>query len=47
MDISKWGASKQRDAKADTSALEQEIDKLVYALYDLPPDEIAIIEAAR
>ena len=31
--------AKQRDAKADTSALEREIDKLVYALYGLTPEE--------
>lgn len=39
--------TKQRDAKADTSALEREIDDLVYALYGLTPDEITLIEAAR
>ena len=31
---------------ADTAALEKEIDQLVYALYDLTPEEIAIVEAA-
>lgn len=31
-------AAKQRDAEANTSALEQEIDRLVYKLYDLTPD---------
>ena len=31
---------------ADTSILENEIDKLVYALYDLTDDEIAIVEGA-
>lgn len=45
--VDKILAAKQRDAEADTSALEQEIDKLVYALYGLTPDEIALIEAAR
>lgn len=25
----------------------RKIDELAYALYDLPPDEIALIEAAR
>jgi len=40
-------AVKQRDAEADVSALEREIDELVYALYGLTPDEIALIEAAR
>ena len=31
---------------ADTSNLEDEIDKLVYALYDLTPEEIAIVEGS-
>ncbi|MGD0814550.1 MAG: hypothetical protein ABSA83_13170 [Verrucomicrobiota bacterium] len=39
-------AAKQRDAGADTSALEREIDGLVYALYGLNPDEIKIVEGA-
>ena len=29
---------------ADTSAWEEEIDKMVYALYDLTPEEIGIVE---
>jgi hypothetical protein len=37
---------KQRDAEADTSALEREIDELVYALYGLTADEIKIIKEA-
>lgn len=37
-------AAKQRDAEADVSALELEIDKLVYALYALTPEEIQIVE---
>ena len=37
-------AAKHRDAEADTSALEREIDELVYALYDLTPEEIQIVE---
>ncbi len=37
-------AAKQRDAEADTSALEREIDQLVYALYGLTPEEIQIVE---
>ena len=36
--------AKHRDAEADTSALEREIDQLVYALYDLTPEEIQIVE---
>ena len=39
-------AAKQRDAVADVSALEREIDQLVYALYGLAPEEIQIVEAA-
>jgi hypothetical protein len=32
--------------KADVSALEWEIDQLVYALYGLTPEEIKIVEGA-
>jgi hypothetical protein len=39
-------AAKQRDAAADLSALEGEIDQLVYALYGLTPEEIQIVEGA-
>jgi type I restriction-modification system DNA methylase subunit len=37
-------SAKQRDAEADTSALEREIDELAYALYGLTPGEIKIVE---
>ena len=37
---------KQRDAEADTSALEREIDELVYALYGLTKEEIKLVEGA-
>ena len=37
-------ARKARDAAADVSALEREIDELVYALYGLTPEEIKIVE---
>jgi endonuclease III len=37
-------AAKTQDASADVSALEREIDELVYALYGLTPDEIKIVE---
>lgn len=37
-------SAKQRDAGADTSALEGEIDQRVYALYGLTPEEIKIVE---
>ncbi|HVR34946.1 MAG TPA: hypothetical protein VMS21_03765 [Methylomirabilota bacterium] len=39
-------AGEQRDAEADTSGLEREIDELVYALYDLTPEQIKIVESA-
>jgi adenine-specific DNA-methyltransferase len=39
-------AVKQRDAKADVSALEREIDQLVYSLYELTPEEIDLVEAS-
>jgi hypothetical protein len=39
-------AAKQRDAEADVTALEREIDQLVYALYGLTPEEIKIVERA-
>ena len=39
-------AAKHTDSEADISTLESEIDKLVYALYDLPPEEIAIVEGS-
>ena len=38
--------AKQRDAEADTSALERELDKLVYALYGLTPEEVKLVEGA-
>jgi type I restriction-modification system DNA methylase subunit len=40
-------AAKQRNADADTRALEREIDNLVYALYGLTPEEIQIVEGAN
>ena len=36
--------SSRRDADADTSALEREIDQLVYALYGLTPEEIKLVD---
>ena len=32
------------DPDADTTALEREIDRLVYALYGLTPEEITLVE---
>jgi hypothetical protein len=37
---------KQNDPYADTSNLEQQIDQLVYRLYELTEDEIKLIEQA-
>jgi type II restriction/modification system DNA methylase subunit YeeA len=37
-------AAKKKDPNADTSALEKQIDELVYKLYGLTPEEIAIVE---
>lgn len=37
---------KQKSHEADTTPLEKEIDQLVYQLYDLNQDEIALIENA-
>lgn len=42
--VSKILAAKKADATADTTTLEQQIDKLVYALYGLTEEEIAIVE---
>ena len=36
----------RRHVGADVSALEREIDKLVYALYGLTPEEIKLVEGA-
>ena len=40
-------AAKHTDPEADTSDLEDEIDKLIYDLYHLTPEEIAIIEQSK
>ena len=37
-------AAKRNNPEADTSTLESKIDHLVYVLYDLTKDEIAIID---
>jgi hypothetical protein len=39
-------AVKSRDINANTDELEREIDRLIYQLYDLTPDEIEIVEAS-
>ncbi len=42
--VDKILVTKAKDPKADTSKLEREIDEMVYALYGLTDDEIAIVE---
>ena len=37
-------AAKKRDPEVQTTALERDIDRLVYKLYDLLPEEIALVE---
>lgn len=37
-------SAKKADPAADTSALEAEIDQLVYKLYGLTDEEIAVVE---
>lgn len=39
-------SAKQHDAGAKVSALEREIDELVYALYGLSDEEVALVQAA-
>jgi len=39
-------AAKAKDPSADTSRLESEIDQLVYQLYGLTEEEIAIVEGS-
>ena len=42
--VDKILAAKKQDPSADTSALEAQIDGLVYALYGLTAEEIAVVE---
>jgi hypothetical protein len=39
-------ATKAQDTSADVSALEREVDELMYALYGLTPDEIKLVQGA-
>lgn len=39
--------AKQKDSNADTSALERRIDEMVYTLYNLTPEDIAIVEGTN
>ena len=40
-------AAKQEDPNADTTALEKQIDEMVYKLYELTPEEIAIVKGEK
>lgn len=42
--VDKILANKQANLKTDTFVLDNEIDQIVYALYDLTPAEIALVE---
>ena len=42
--VDKILAAKKADSKADTVAWEEEIDRLVYKLYDLTEEEIKVVE---
>lgn len=37
-------AAKAKDAQADVTALEREIDEIVYRLYGLSADEITVVQ---
>ncbi len=37
-------AAKRRDPEAETMVVEREVDRLIYELYDLTPEEIAVVE---
>ena len=45
--VSQILAAKHTNPDADVSKLENEIDQIVYLLYDLTPEEIAIVETAE
>ena len=45
--VDKILAAKRTDPIADVSELENEVDQLVYLLYDLTPEEIAIVEGVE
>jgi adenine-specific DNA-methyltransferase len=44
--VDKVISAKKSDPNADTSALETQVDQLVYKLYDLTEEEIAIVEGS-
>ena len=39
--------AKRADPQADTTELEREIDRMVYQLYGLTDEEIAIVEGQK
>ena len=45
--VDKILAAKAKDAQADTSELESQIDALVYDLYGLTEEEIAVVEGCH
>ncbi|TAN42554.1 MAG: hypothetical protein EPN22_12360 [Nitrospirae bacterium] len=45
--VDKILAAKKKDPNADTLTIEKQIDEMVYALYGLTPEEIAIVEGKR
>jgi len=45
--VDKIIAAKKDNPQADTTPWEKEIDQLVYKLYDLTEEEIAIIEGVN
>ena len=45
--VDKILAAKKANPQTDTTELEEQIDKAVYKLYDLTPDEIAIVKGSH
>jgi adenine-specific DNA-methyltransferase len=37
-------AEKKHESQATTAVLENEIDRMIYELYGLTPDEMAVVE---
>ena len=42
--VDKILAAKKQNPEADTTRLEKQIDRMVYAIYGLADEEIAIVE---
>jgi hypothetical protein len=45
--LTKSTPPKRKTSNADTSALERQIDQMVYKLYALTPEEIKIVEGEK